>query len=577
MMVGLSKISFIALLLICLGSQVRPDSPDHRYRFGDTVPIYAYKVGPYHNRWERYYDFPFCSPDTVIEKKDNLGKILTGERLVSTPYTVGFLVDKEFELSCNKILTKADVSLFRSMIKDDYRMQLYYDDLPIWGYVGWVLRDYDDENKSKYYLYKHFDFEIFNNKDRVIEVYLRANLGDVVDVTEDKEIEVNFTYSVTWAETERSFDKSVHGYVIANSSFTILILVICLLIFYIRVLSKDISKYACDVEEPEVTDTQDETAWKNIHGDVFRFPEHKSLFAAALGSGSQLLVLMVTILIMGVMGVFQPYTQEVYLKALVTVYAVTFIVSGYTSVSFYCQLEGRKWMENLLLTAGLYLGPLFLTFSFTITYAVFNGDPDAFPLSSVVKLSLVWMFLAFPLLLLGGVIGKNSAFDFQAPCRTAKCPREVPRLHWYKHIIPQMILAGFFQFSVINIPLFDHLYTVWGHGFHIFYNSMAIMFILLLIMTALVSVWLTYFQLAVENHEWWWRSFLCGGSTGLYVYGYGIYYYYCISDMYTLVQTFSFFGYMACLSYGIFLALGFVGFRASLFFVRYLYVSIKCD
>ncbi|PWA63976.1 nonaspanin (TM9SF) [Artemisia annua] len=55
-------------------------------------------------------------PNTVIEKKDNLGKILTGERLVSTPYTAGFLIDKKFELSCNKILTKADVSLFRSMI-----------------------------------------------------------------------------------------------------------------------------------------------------------------------------------------------------------------------------------------------------------------------------------------------------------------------------------------------------------------------------------------------------------------------------------------------------------------------------
>ena len=73
-------------------------------------------------------------------------------------------------------------------------------------------------------------------------------------------------------------------------------------------------------------------------------------------------------------------------------------------------------MKNLLLTAGLYLGPLFLTFSFTNTYAVFDGEPDAFPLSSVIKLSLVWMFLAFPLLLLGGVIGKNSAFDFHAPC-----------------------------------------------------------------------------------------------------------------------------------------------------------------
>lgn len=172
-----------------------------------------------------------------------------------------------------------------------------------------------------------------------------------------------------------------------------------------------------------------------------------------------------------------------------------------------------------------------------------------------------------------------------------------------------MILAGFLPFSVINIQLYDNLSAVWGYGIYTFYNSMSIMFLLLLIITALISVAMTYFQLAVENHEWWWRCisyfpsfnfslfssyfvikfsrikqwliwhrlFFCGGSTGLYVYGYGIYYYFYLSDMNRFVQTFCFFGYMACISYGIFLALGTVGFHASLLFVRYLYASIKCD
>ncbi|KAJ0765129.1 putative nonaspanin (TM9SF) [Helianthus annuus] len=96
-------------------------------------------------------------------------------------------------------------------------------------------------------------------------------------------------------------------------------------------------------------------------------------------------------------------------------------------------------------------------------------------------------------------------------------------------------------------------------------------------MTALVSVALTYFQLAVEDHEWWWRSFFCGGSTGFFIYGYCIYYYFYRSDMTGFMQTSFFFGYMACVSYGVFLVLGSVGFRASLLFVRYLYAAIKCD
>lgn len=44
-------------------------------------------------------------------------------------------------------------------------------------------------------------------------------------------------------------------------------------------------------QDEEAADDQEETGWKYIHGDVFRYPKHKSLFAAALGSGTQLFTL----------------------------------------------------------------------------------------------------------------------------------------------------------------------------------------------------------------------------------------------------------------------------------------------
>lgn len=47
------------------------------------------------------------------------------------------------------------------------------------------------------------------------------------------------------------------------------------------------------------------------------------------------------------------------------------------------------------------------------------------------------------------------------------------------------------------------------------YSILCIVFIILVIVTAFITIALTYFQLAVEDHRWWWRSFLCGGSTGL--------------------------------------------------------------
>ena len=55
---------------------------------------------------------------------------------------------------------------------------------------------------------------------------------------------------------------------------------------------------------------------------------------------------------------------------------------------------------------------------------------------------------------------------------------------------------------------------MWGHKVYTIYSILFIVFIILLIVTAFITVALTYFQLAVEDHRWWWRSFLCGGSTG---------------------------------------------------------------
>ncbi len=46
------------------------------------------------------------------------------------------------------------------------------------------------------------------------------------------------------------------------------------------------------------------------------------------------------------------------------------------------------------------------------------------------------------------------------------------------------------------------------------YSILFIVFIILIIVTAFITVALTYFQLAVEDHRWWWRSVMCGGSTG---------------------------------------------------------------
>lgn len=580
-----------AVVVLLGADQVMSSASDHRYKEGESVPLYANKVGPFHNPSEtyRYFDLPFCTPDELKEKKEALGEVLNGDRLVVAPYKLDFKTDKDSEVVCKKKLSKKEVAQFRAAVDKDYYFQMYFDDLPIWGFIGKVDKEGKDPSEFRYYLYKHIHFLVYYNKDRVIEIIVQTEQHALVDLTEDKDAEVEFLYTVKWKETNTPFEKrmekyshssslphhlEIHWFSIINSCVTVLLLTGFLATILMRVLKNDFVKYAHDEESVE---DQEETGWKYIHGDVFRYPKFKSLFAAALGSGTQLFTLTIFIFILALVGVFYPYNRGALFTALVVIYALTSGIAGYVATSFYSQLEGTNWVRNLLLTGCLFCGPLFLMFCFLNTVAIAYNATAALPFGTIVVIVLIWTLVTSPLLVLGGIAGKNSKAEFQAPVRTTKYPREIPPLPWYRGTIPQMAMAGFLPFSAIYIELYYIFASVWGHRIYTIYSILFIVFIILLIVTAFITVALTYFQLAAEDHEWWWRSFLCGGSTGIFIYAYCLYYYHARSDMSGFMQTSFFFGYMACICYGFFLMLGTVGFRAALLFVRHIYRSIKCE
>ncbi|URE11499.1 phagocytic receptor [Musa troglodytarum] len=474
----------VAALLLCFGvAGVVSEASDHRYKQGTPSPCTPTRSAPSTALARRIGSLIFPSAfqvDHVTEKKEALGEVLNGDRLVAAPYKLDFRVDYDSELLCKKKLTKGDVAKFRDAVMKDYYFQMYYDDLPIWGFIGKV----DKEGK---------------------------------DLSEDK--------------------------------------------------------YADDEESAE---DQEETGWKDIHGDVFRFPKNKSLLAASLGSGTQLFALTVFIFVLALVGVFYPDNRGVLFTALVVICAHLQHCWIYCYVLVF-STRRNKLGKEFALDGCLFCGPLFITFSFLNTVAVVYSATAALPFGTIVVIVLIWTLVTSPLPVLGGIAGKNNKTEFQAPCRTTKFPREIPPLPWYQRTIPQMAMAGFLPFSAIYIELYYIFASVWGDRIYIIHGILFVVFIILLIVTAFVTVAFTYFQLAAEDHEWWWRSFLCGGSTGLFVYGYCLYYYFARSDMSGFMQTSFFFRCMACICYGFFLMLGMIGFRAALFFVRHICRSIKCE
>lgn len=191
------------------------------------------------------------------EKKEALGEVLNGDRLVDAPYVLNFRVDQDSKILCEKHLSKEEVAQFRSAVMKDYYFQMYYDDLPIWGFIGKADKEDRDPSDYKYSLYKHIFFDILYNDDRVIEINVRTDKSALVDVTEDKDIDVEFSYTVKWKETTTPFEKrmekysqlsslprhlEIHWFSIINSCVTVLLLTGFLATILMRVLKNDFVK-----------------------------------------------------------------------------------------------------------------------------------------------------------------------------------------------------------------------------------------------------------------------------------------------------------------------------------------------
>jgi len=140
-----------------------------------------------------------------------------------------------------------------------------------------------------------------------------------------------------------------------------------------------------------------------------------------------------------------------------------------------------------------------------------------------------------------------------------------------------MCVAGFLPFSAIYIELHYIFASMWGHQIYTLFGILFFAFILIVIVTGFNTVALLYFQLAREDHRWWWPVFINGGMTGIFIYAYSFYFYFHRTGMSGILQGSFYFGYMAIVSFAIFLMLGSVAFHFSLAFVRYIYGRIKCD
>jgi len=584
------------IAILSVHSPIVKASLGAHYAAHEPLQVIANKVGPFNNPSEtyEYYSLPFCSRSKK-KRREDFGERLVGDRKVVSPYEITFLDNVPWRLLCEQSFSQVELRMFTHAIENDYYFEMFIEDLPMWGYIGEVEGEdvlLGHLETVRRYIYPHLHFSIGYNTDQVVSVNVSTNPQRKVDITEEFDgTEVAFSYSVEWlarldlkwgSRMSRYHDSrflpgtfEIHWLSIINSFVLVLLLTAFLTIIMMRVLKNDFSRYM-EVEEDEIG--EEETGWKLINGDVFRFPPFANGLAALLGAGAHLLCVTLLLLICAISNCIVPTKRGAILTAMIILYACTAPIGGFVSARLYRQMGGNAWLSNALVTATVFPIPLALVFTWVNSVALAHGSSAALPIVAVFIIIALYSLVALPLTLGGAILGRQLSSDFKAPCRTTRLPRDIPTdAPWFRTPAAQMFMAGFLPFSAIYIELHYIFASLWGHKIYTLFGILFLAFILLIIVTAFITVSLGYFQLAREDYHWWWRSLFCGGSTGAFIYAYSFFYFFNRSSMKGMIQGSFYFGYMAIISYAFFLMLGAVGFHATFAFICHIYSVVKAD
>lgn len=577
-----------------------------------------------------YYSIPYCRPKEIVDSAENLGEVLRGDRIENSPYEFKMRVPQMCNIVCRITPNERTAREFKEKIDDEYQVNMILDNLPLvvpvtkseqdshvqyhHGYFVGHKVFYAGLKEDRYLINNHLTFTVKFHKDPEFE-YARivgfevkpfsvkhqydGEWNDDTRLTtcdpharklvtgidppqeiEDKN-EIIFTYDVEFQESDVKWasrwdtyllmaDDQIHWFSIVNSLMIVLFLSGMVAMIMLRTLYRDISNYNKQEE------AEQETGWKLLHGDVFRPPENSDLLCVYVGSGVQFSGMILAAMIFALLGFLSPSNRGGLMTALLLLWVLMAVFGGYATTRLYKTFNRSNWKLISLKTALMFPGIIFTVFF--ILNALIWGEKSsgAVPFGTMSALVFLWFCISVPLVFIGGYIGFRKP-AIENPVKTNKIPRQIPEHAWYMKSGFSILMGGILPFGAVFIELFFILTSIWLHQFYYIFGFLFIVFIILLVTCAEITIVLCYFQLCSEDYEWWWRSYLTSGSSAIYLFIYSVMYFFTKLNITKGVSGILYFGYMLIASYCFFVLTGTIGFYACFWFTRVIYSSVKID
>lgn len=630
--------SLVALLVLVVVTQVSafylPGVAPHSFERDENVELKVNKLSSVHTQLPYdYYSLKFCKPlEGIKAYNENLGEFLRGDRIENSAYDISMLKDEYCRVLCQVDVKNKDLNDFTQAIKREYHHNWIVDNLPAASildsdqfvttqYVGFPV---GYTSKNSHYIYNHANIVLEYHKidsglNRIVGFYVeplsikhkfasdwdgkgvppslttcssnkRIDYDDVKDRQKITTGKLVFTYGVEWRESEvkwasrwdvylsmnKAVPDKVHWFSIVNSLLIVLFLAFMVAMILVRTLTKDIHKYNRVMTDEEKADEADEKGWKLVHADVFRAPTtYPMIFCVTAGTGLQITICAFFLIVFAALGFLSPANRGSIMIALLLMFALLGVVAGFVSARLYKAFGGKQYNRCTVLTATLYPGMAFATF-FLLDLLVWSyGSTGAVPFLSMAAVLTLWFGISAPLVFLGAYFGyKKDTIEW--PVNTSNIAREIPEQPWYLQLPVTCVLGGVLPFGACFVELFFVMSSLWMDQYYYVFGFMLLVFGILCVTCAEISIVLIYFSLCAEDHRWWWKSLLCAGSTSMYVFLYSMFYFSRLEGN-MLVTYLLYFGYMAMMSVGVFLITGTVGFFSCLYFTHSIYNSLRVD